>query len=190
MDFAQKTVVVFGASRGIGLATATHFAKAGANVVMLASNLRALEQAAEEIGPMSGSILIRVCDVADYKQVENMINFTFSSYERLDVVVNNAGVIEPLSVLHESGPEVWSRAVDINFKGVYYSMRAALPIMRSQQFGTIINMSSGSANSALNGWSHYCSTKSAAKKLTEVAHVECQNDGINIIGLSPGTVAT
>ncbi len=80
--------------------------------------------------------------------------------------------------------------MDINVNGVYFGMRADIPIMLKQGHGTIINMSSGAANSALEGWSHYCSTKAAVLSLTGCAHKEYGEKGIRIVGLSPGTVAT
>ena len=86
------------------------------------------------------------------------------------MLVNNAGVIDPLTSLVDSDPALWSHAVDVNLKGVYFSMRAVLPHMIKLGSGTVVNMSSGAANSALEGWSNYCSTKAAAKKVTEVAH--------------------
>lgn len=105
-------------------------------------------------------------------------------------MVNNAGVIEPLTRLLESDPEVWAKAADINYKGVYYAMRVALPMLLTQGSGTVINISSGAANKALVGWSHYCSSKAAAQKLTEVAHKELEGKNVTVVGLSPGTVAT
>ncbi len=107
-----------------------------------------------------------------------------------DILVNNAGTIDPIAHIADSDPCAWNRAVDVNYRGVYHGLRAAIPVMTKQKAGVIVNISSGAANSALEGWSHYCSTKAAAKKLTECAHKECYPLGIRIVGLSPGTVAT
>ena len=90
----------------------------------------------------------------------------------------------------DSDPQAWSDVVDINYKGVYYGLRIAIPIMLTQGSGTIINVSSGAATGALEGWSHYCSTKAAVLSLTRCAHREYGGRGINVVGISPGTVAT
>ena len=112
------------------------------------------------------------------------------AFGRLDILVNNAGMIDPIARISDSDPDNWSRAVETNIKGVYHGLRAALPVMEARGSGVIVNMSSGAANSALEGWSHYCSTKAAAKKLTECAHREVGDRGVRVVGLSPGTVAT
>lgn len=190
LDFSGQSVLVFGASKGIGLATAKTLAAYGANVVLAARSLDVIEKEAEIISANRPQAFAVSCDVSNYDSVVNAIDFTVEKTASLDFVVNNAGVIEPLSTLIESDPEVWGQAADINYKGVYYSMRAAIPVMLKQGSGTVINLSSGAANKALVGWSHYCSSKAAAKKLTEVADKELSGTNIRVIGLSPGTVAT
>jgi NAD(P)-dependent dehydrogenase (short-subunit alcohol dehydrogenase family) len=105
----------------------------------------------------------------------------------LDVLVNNAGLIDPIARIEDSDPDAWSQIVDVNLKGVYYGIRAALPAMDQ---GTIINISSGAATGALEGWSHYCATKAAVLSMTKCTHLENASRGIVCVGLSPGTVAT
>jgi len=92
--------------------------------------------------------------------------------------------------LSESDPEDWGNAIDVNLKGVYHGLRTAIPAMAKQGAGTIINLSSGAATHPIEGWSHYCSSKAATKMLTAVAHKEAFDQGVRVIGLSPGTVAT
>jgi len=190
LDFSGQSALVMGASKGIGLATAKTLAAYGANVVLAARSSAAIEEQAKVIRSDGHSAFAIACDVSDYNSVTNAVEYTVKKNGRLDILVNNAGVIEPLASLVESDPEIWGRAADINYKGVYYTMRAAIPNMLKQGSGTVINMSSGAANSALVGWSHYCSSKAAAKKLTEVAHKELADKNIRVVGLSPGTVAT
>ncbi len=86
--------------------------------------------------------------------------------------------------------DAWNMAVDINLKGVYHGMRAAIPLMEEQGAGVIVNISSGAAVSVLEGWTHYCATKAAVLSLTRGAHKEYADKGIRVVGLSPGTVAT
>jgi len=190
LDFTGQTALVLGASKGIGLATSKILAAYGATVILAARSRETVEAQAKLIRQNNFNALAVHCDVSNYESVKSAVDFVVGNTGRLDILVNNAGVIEPLAILVDSDPQIWERAVDINYKGVYYGMRAALPVMLEQGSGTVINMSSGAANSALVGWSHYCSTKAAAKKLTEVAHKELVGKNIRVVGLSPGTVAT
>jgi len=189
-NLKDMVVLITGASRGIGAATATVMSKYGAIVVLAARSRHDIENNVQKIESSGGRASSIICDVSNYQDVKKAIDFCIEKYGRLDVLVNNAGTIDPISKLSESCPEKWSQAVDINLKGVYYGIRCAIPVMIKQGKGTIINISSGAANSTLEGWSHYCSTKAAAKKLTECAHNEVYHQGIRVIGLRPGTVAT
>jgi len=119
-----------------------------------------------------------------------LIETAESAYGQVDILVNNAGVIEPINHLAESDPEAWGQVVDINLKGVYYGMRAVLPAMIARGAGTIITIGSGAAHGAMEGWSHYCTTKAGALMLTKAVHKEAGGKGVRSINLSPGTVAT
>lgn len=190
IDLTGQVAFVTGASRGIGLATAQKLAACGASVVLTARAVGAVERHVQTIATSGGTALAISCDVTDYTAVAAAMARTVERFGALTILVNNAGVIDPIARITDSDPMLWSVAVDTNVKGVYHGLRAAIPIMTSLGGGTIINMSSGAANSALEGWSHYCSTKAAVKKLTECAHKEVGHLGIRVIGLSPGTVAT
>lgn len=189
-DFSNKVALVTGASRGIGKAISGKLARLGVRVVLCSRNEEQLQHTVAEINNFGGVAAGISGDVGSYEDVKRVINFCETTYGRLDILVNNAGTIEPISFLADSDPDLWSRAVDINLKGVYFCIRGALPLMLKQGAGTIINLSSGAANNALEGWSHYCSTKAGAKRLTECVHRELGDKGIRAIGLSPGTVAT
>lgn len=190
LSFSGQTAFITGASRGIGLATAETLAHCGARVILAARSLDDISAAAEKITNSGGTAHAVQCDVSDYASIETAINFCLKESGQLDILVNNAGVIEPLAPLVESDPALWAQAVDINYKGVYYAMRLALPHMLKRKSGIVVNISSGAANSALVGWSHYCSSKAGAKKITETAHQELAQHNIRVVGLSPGTVAT
>ncbi|MEM1038280.1 MAG: SDR family oxidoreductase [Pseudomonadota bacterium] len=182
-----KTVFITGASRGIGEAAARRFVALGANVVLTARSEKALQALAAELGSQALAV---PCDVADYASVKAAISEAVAHFGRLDVLVNNAGVIDPIARLDESDPSEWGKVVDINFKGVYHCLHVALSHMCKQANGVIINISSGAATGALEGWSHYCSTKAAVLSLTRCVHKEYAQHGIRCLGLSPGTVAT
>ena len=186
-DFTSKTVVITGASRGIGAATARHFAVLGTNVVLAARSTHVIETIAAEIGD---NALAVSCDVSDATQVENLINTAVEHFDSIDILINNAGIIDPVERLKESNIDAWSKMMDINIKGVYYAIRFALPIMKTQGAGTIINIGSGAATSALEGWSHYCTSKAAVHHLNACLHEEESENGIRALVLSPGTVAT
>jgi len=190
LDFSGKTALVMGASRGIGLATARVLAQYGADVALAGRKLDTITAATNALRSQGYTAKAIICDVAHYDSVVSGVTETLGMNGQIDIVVNNAGLIEPLDYLVDSDPKLWGLAADVNYKGVYHTMRAVLPHMLSRKTGVIVNMSSGAANSALVGWSHYCSGKAAAKKLTEVAHKEVGDKGIRIVGLSPGTVAT
>ncbi|MEM6586946.1 MAG: SDR family oxidoreductase [Pseudomonadota bacterium] len=187
MDMTGKTTLITGASRGIGAAAARVFAEAGGNVVLAARTVEDIETIADEIGKNARAI---ACDVSVYEDVAAAVALCEREFGGLDVLIGNAGVIDPIGHLDTLAPEDWGRVIDINLKGVFYGMRAALPVMKAAGGGTIITISSGAATSALEGWSHYCSSKAGALMLTRCADKENRAAGVRVLGLSPGTVAT
>jgi NAD(P)-dependent dehydrogenase (short-subunit alcohol dehydrogenase family) len=106
------------------------------------------------------------------------------------VLINNAGVIDPIAGIDGADPDQWGKAIDINLKGVFHGMRAVLPGMLSRGAGTIITVSSGAAHAPQEGWSAYCASKAGASMLTRSLHLEMAGRGVRALGLSPGTVAT
>jgi len=187
MDVSDKTVMITGASRGIGAHAARIFAANGANVVLLARSNKQISEIADEIGDNALAI---PCDVSLYSDVIAAVEATVKKFGRLDVLINNAGVIEPISHLSTSDPRDWGEVIDINLKGVYYGMRAVIPVMESAGGGSILTISSGAAHNPIEAWSHYCASKAAVAMLTRCVDKESRQNGIRAIGLSPGTVAT
>lgn len=181
-----KVVAITGASRGIGAATARVFADAGARVVLLARSTPEIQALAADIG--RGALALP-CDVADADAVKAALSHVVAECGRLDVLIGNAGVIDPIARLADANPQDWSRAIDVNLKGVFYGMQAAIPLMR-ERGGTIITVSSGAAHNPLEGWSAYCAAKAGAAMLTRAAYLEEGSNGLRIMGMSPGTVAT
>ncbi|MFL4469623.1 SDR family oxidoreductase [Tateyamaria armeniaca] len=186
-DMTGQTVLITGASRGIGADTARVFAQAGANVALLARGADAISALAAEIGDCAIAL---PCDVSDYDAVAAAVDQTVDRFGSLDVLIGNAGVIEPISHLGAADPAEWGKVIDINLKGVFYGMRAALPVMLAAGRGSILTISSGAAHGPVEAWSHYCASKAGAAMLTACVHKENRAAGIRAMGLSPGTVAT
>ena len=187
MDMTGKTVMITGASRGIGAAAARVFASAGANVALLARSKGDIGDIAREIGAKAVAI---ACDVSQFREVEAAVTACVDGFGGLDVLINNAGVIEPISHLASADPEEWGNVIDINLKGVFHGMRAAMPVMQAAGGGSILTISSGAAHGPVEAWSHYCASKAAVAMLTRCVDKEAADKGIRAIGLSPGTVAT
>lgn len=183
----NKTVLITGASAGIGAAAAKEFVAAGTRVMLAARSREKLDALVIALGPNARAI---ACDVGQWDQVLAATQAAYDWEKRLDVVVNNAGVIAPIARLSDADPALWASAIDTNLRGVFHGMRAALPLMRGQGHGTIIIVSSGAAVNPLEGWGAYCASKAGALMLTRVAHLEEGQHGLRILGLSPGTVAT
>jgi NADP-dependent 3-hydroxy acid dehydrogenase YdfG len=159
----------------------------GAHVGLAARDSASLAALAEELGAAATAL---PCDVADYAAVARAVADLHAAQGRLDVLVNNAGVIKPIAPLAVADPEAWARLIDINLTGAFNGFRAALPVMISQGGGTILTIGSGAAANPLEGWSAYCASKAGALMLTRIADIENRAQGIRAISLSPGTVAT
>lgn len=186
----DKSVIITGASRGIGEAAARKFAAQGAKVLICARSTSDIDRIADEINENNGTAFALETDVADYNQVKAAIDFAHSRFGSVDVLINNAGIIEPIQRLENADVAAWETIIDVNVKGVFYGIRAALPVMKAAGGGTIITIGSGAATSALEGWSHYNTSKAAVHHLSACLHgEECEN-GIRAMILSPGTVAT
>ena len=142
---------------------------------------------AAEIGE---NALALACDVSDYASVEAAVQKTVERFGGLDVLINNAGVLKPIGPLAEVDPDEWGQVIDINIKGVFNGMRAALPVMKAAGGGSVLTVSSGAAHNPLEGWGAYCTSKAGAAMLTRSLDLEERSNGIRAIGLSPGTVAT
>ena len=186
-DLSGQVAIVTGASRGIGADTARLFVEAGAQVALLARSRDSIEALARELGEDAIAI---ACDVSSAEDMAAAVDTCLSRVGRIDILVNNAGVIDPISRLAEADADSWARAININLTGVFNGMRAVLPAMRGAGRGTILTVGSGAAYSPLEAWSHYCASKAGAIMLTRCADLEERANGIRVLSLSPGTVAT
>ena len=187
MDMTSKTVMITGASRGIGAEAARVFANAGANVVLLARSQDDIAALAGEIGARAIAI---PCNVARYSEMSSAVATAVQVFGGLDVLINNAGVVDPISHLGDADPDAWGQLIDINVKGVFNGMHAALPALKAGGGGSVLTISSGAAHNAIEAWSAYCASKAAVNMMNRSLHLEESANGIRAIGLSPGTVAT
>jgi 3-oxoacyl-[acyl-carrier protein] reductase len=186
-ELADKVVIVTGASRGIGAAAAGELAKAGCRLMLTARGKAQVEQVAREIG---GNAAAMECDVSSWEAVQRVAEETRRRFGRIDALVNNAGVIEPIATVAEGDPAAWARSIAINLTGAYYAIRAVLPAMIAAGGGTIVNVSSGAAIRPLEGWSAYCTGKAGLAMLTRAIALEHAAQGIRVFGFQPGTTDT
>jgi NADP-dependent 3-hydroxy acid dehydrogenase YdfG len=178
-----KVVAITGASSGIGEATARLLAERGAKVVLGARRTDRLEKIVEEIRAKGGTAEAKALDVTRREDVEKFVQFAEKTYGKLDVVVNNAGLM-PLSPLEALKVDEWDRMVDVNIKGVLYGIAAGLPIMKRQGSGQFINISSVAGHVVFPTGAVYCATKFAVGALSEGLRQE--NSDIRVTVISPG----
>jgi NADP-dependent 3-hydroxy acid dehydrogenase YdfG len=180
-----KVVVITGASSGLGAATARHLVAAGAKLVLGARRLDRLQALAEELG--LGKDAVVATDVTDCAQVQALVDHAVATYGRLDVLLNNAGLM-PHSPLERCKVDDWDRMIDVNMKGVLYGIAAALPHMTQQESGHIINVSSVAGHKVRPGSAVYAATKAAVRMLSEGLRQEVKPYNIRTTILSPGAV--
>lgn len=185
-----KVVLITGGSRGIGRATALEAARRGATVWLTSRDAKACAKVVDEIRAAGGRAWADACNVADYDDVERLVKLVLQEEERLDALVNNAGVIEPIGHLWENDPDQWARNIEINLIGVFNGCRAVLPHFTEVGQGVIVNVSSGAAHKPKEGWSAYCAGKAGVAMLTQSIHLEAAPLGVRVYGFQPGVVDT
>lgn len=182
-ELKGKVIAITGASSGIGEATAKLLAQRGAHVVLGARRTDRLEALAAEIGAKGGSARYRALDVADLASVEAFLGYAQQEFGRVDVVVNNAGVM-PLSTLDALKIDEWNRMIDVNIRGVLHGIAAGLPMMKRQGFGHFINLSSIGGHNVYPTAAVYCATKFAVVAISEGLRQESSDIRVTVI--SPG----
>lgn len=179
-----KVVVITGASSGIGEATARLLAEQGAHVVIGARRVDRLEVLASSIRSEGGSVEYHALDVTQLEDMQTIVELALSRYGRLDVIVNNAGVM-PLSTLEALKVDEWNRMIDVNIRGVLHGIAAVLPVMKEQGFGQFINIASIGAYAVTPTAAVYCATKYAVRAISEGLRQEVGSD-IRVTLVSPG----
>ncbi|AHG64124.1 SDR family oxidoreductase [Advenella mimigardefordensis] len=186
-NIKDKVVIITGASSGLGEATARMLAKKGAKLMLAARRTDRLQALAKEL-ELNESVIVPT-DVTDRKQVENLVAQTVKEYGRVDVLINNAGLM-PSSMLENLHIDEWDRMIDVNIKGVLYGIAAVLPVMKAQKSGHIINVSSVAGHKVGPGGTVYAATKHAVRALSEGLRQEIKPYNIRTTIISPGAVAT
>ncbi|NOK33667.1 SDR family oxidoreductase [Corallococcus exercitus] len=183
-DIQGKVVAITGASSGIGEATARLLAAQGAKVVLGARRTDRLETLTGELRSKGGEARYKALDVTKREDVDAFVAFTLKEYGRLDVLINNAGVM-PLSKLDELKVDEWNRMIDVNIRGVLHGIAAGLPVMKRQKSGQFINLSSIGGHSVVPTAAVYCATKYAVIAISEGLRQEVGAD-IRVTVISPG----
>ena len=183
----RKVVLITGASSGIGEATARHLACQDHQVVLGARRTDRIEAIAQEIKAAGGQALALALDVTRLDSMRAFVDAARRQFGRVDVLVNNAGVM-PLSFVAELRVEEWNQMIDVNLRGVLHGIAAALPIMREQKAGHIINVASVSAYRVDPTAAVYCATKYAVRALSEGLRQE--NKELRVTVVSPGLTRT
>lgn len=184
-----KVVVITGASSGLGEATARHLSEQGASVVLGARRTDRIEALAGEIEENGGEALAVTTDVTDRDQVQALVDAAARQFGRIDVLINNAGIM-PLSPLEMLRVDEWDRAIDVNIKGVLYGIAAALPYMKEQKSGHVINVSSVAGHTISPGGAVYSATKYSVRVISEALRQEVKPYNIRSTVISPGSVDT
>ena len=182
-QLAGKTVVVTGAGRGIGAAAAEALAAMGANLVLAARSVQPLMDLAARL---HGSLAVPT-DVADADAVAALFGAARARFGRVDVLVNNAAIVEPIGRIGDTDPQTWAQSLQINIAGQFFCAQAALADAPGV---VIVNVSSGAASRPLEGWSAYCAGKAALAMFTQSLQLEYGGHGVRAYGFRPGVVDT
>jgi NADP-dependent 3-hydroxy acid dehydrogenase YdfG len=184
-----KVVVITGASSGLGEATARLLSAQGATVILGARRVDRIESLAADLTGRAGRALAIGTDVTVFDQVKRLVDTAVQTYGRIDVMLNNAGLM-PHSPLERLKIDDWNETIDVNMKGVLYGIGAALPHMKQQKAGHIINVSSVAGHKVGPGSAVYAATKHAVRVISEGLRQEVKPYNIRTTVISPGAVAT
>ena len=184
-----KVIVITGASSGLGEAAATHLSEQGSIVILGARRVERIQALANEINKNGGKALSIATDVTKHEQVKALVDAAVQTYGRIDVIINNAGLM-PHSPLDRLKIDEWNQMIDVNIKGVLYGIAAALPHMQQQKSGHIINVSSVAGHTVRPNGVVYSATKHAVRVISEGLRQEVKPYNIRTTIISPGAVAT
>lgn len=188
-DFADKVVLITGGSRGLGLELARQFLAHKARLALLARDAAELERAAVELRGLGGEVVTHVCDVSQQEQVERAVAATVQRFGRLDVLVNDAGVIQVGPLQHMELSD-FRDAMDVHFWGPLHTMLAALPHLRAVGGGRIVNIASIGGKITVPQLAPYCASKFALVGLSNAVRTELRADNILVTTVCPWLMRT
>lgn len=188
-SFSGKTVLITGGSRGLGLVLAREFAKEGAKVAICARNVEELERARMDLESLGAEVFPVVCDVTVETEVNKLIKVVTEQFGQIDVLVNNAGVIQ-VGPLEVQTKEDFENAMKVHFWGPFYTMQGVIPQMRSRGTGRMVNISSIGGKMAVPHLAPYCASKFALVGLSNAINAELAKDGISVTTICPGLMRT
>lgn len=188
-DFRQASVLITGGSRGLGLELARLFAAEGAKLTLLARDPEELERARRELSDHEGDVLVRTCDVGDREDAERAIDFVVKTRGRIDVLINNAGIVQ-VGPWEHMALEDFEEAMAVHAWGPLYLIRAAVPHMRGEGGGRIVNISSIGGLVAVPHILPYSMSKFALTGLSDGVRAELAKDGIRVTTVAPGLMRT
>ncbi|WLD93825.1 SDR family oxidoreductase [Alkalihalobacillus sp. AL-G] len=185
---SNKTAIVSGAASGMGKSIAQTFVKYGANVTLTDLNREGLESASASCNP--DQIKLVKANVSKDEDFASLIGETIETFNGLDIIVNCAGVPQSFTPIEELSEEQWDRIMDVNLKSIYLSAKHAVPFMKNNQKGTIINIASIAGVRARPGLNAYCASKGAALMLTKSLALELAPHKIRVNAINPGPTET
>jgi 3-oxoacyl-[acyl-carrier protein] reductase len=185
-----QVAIVTGGGKGLGRAVAETLAGLGASVVLASRNAPELDDVVSAIRKAGGRALAQTADVADDRQVQELVLATERWVGPATILVNNAGVVDPVTPLARSDPALWLRNIGVNIGGTYLPTRAVLPGMLERAFGRIVNISSGSATRPSPGWTAYSAGKAGVVQMTRSLGLELEGTGVTACVYDPGAMDT
>lgn len=189
MELKDKTVIITGASSGIGLEIAHILAAEGARLALAARSIEKLESAAASLAATGTPLIVVPTDVTREADCRVLVQATVDAFGRVDVLVNNAGYAPPASLL-DTTEEIWDSTLNVCLKGVYLMTRAAVAVMLEQGRGTVVNISSNAGKYGYDNRSAYCAAKWGVHGFTEALRVELDGRNIRFHLICPGAVGT
>jgi NAD(P)-dependent dehydrogenase (short-subunit alcohol dehydrogenase family) len=185
----ERVAIVFGASRGLGKATAAALLHEGFRVAAVCRTSPAAEAVESELGG-KGRVVGLAADVNSADAVSAAVAVARERFGRIDAAIVNAGIIEPIAHIDECSPSAWVANIQTNLVGAFHCVHASLAAMLADRGGTIVNISSGAAGDPLEGWSAYCAAKAGLAMLTRSIQLEYGERGIAAYGFRPGVIDT
>ena len=190
MKLTGKVALITGGGRGIGRAVALHYAREGGTLALCARTASEIEKTVAEIRTLKADCEGWTCDVSDEESVRSLVSNVLERFGRIDVLVNNAGVMTRPTPFEEIEPKKWDYTIAVNLRGPFLVTRAVLPAMFKQKSGSIINVSSDIGRGAYANFASYAASKWGLEGLTQTLAAEVRSDGIRVNSVAPGYVAT